>query len=478
MATWKPFSSNKKYYYTGPNFGYPELNKYYVKFEYDVDYTSPTKLKCRIVCGNDSWGSGYGTDYLYLWAPNYEFKLVDTTSGYRTQNFKIHDGTSREIPLVTPEFYLEKKWNDEYFTFPDREKDANFMPEIWICHQGRQAGSVGLGAFDPTLFLSGGDRETYVTKITDSTLFPKHDGYTPPSLSSSSGTLSVKDNGDNTFNVSGTLPPDLPEGNPSYKYPNKVVSAILDWMVDIENDNKSYVWYRKEMKNNSDEIKNKKFSYTYVIPENNTNNTMKLEATLMARGTYDNPSTSLVTNTLAYYDHPSWMQDALPTISYNTSRPTLHSIYEVNWDGMLQAMNNNSPVHSCTCVVQRINKNGVVDILLKKENILYANTRKLLFTSTQNSISGIDKVEMDVGDEIEVLVYPYTTTPSGKAPVGAISYQKSTGKITIANNNLIRVVGDDGEFKLGEVYVNTSKGWKESDGVFVKTVNGWKPSIE
>ena len=459
MANWKPFTKNSKHYYTGPNFGYSQLNKYYVRFEYDDDYNTPEKVKCRVVCDNDVWGNGYGTDYLFLWTPNDYIELVN---GKKTQNFMIHNGDSREIPLVTPAFYMTKNWNDAGFTFP----------QFWICHQGRQ-GQNGPATFDPTLFKKGGDREKYVTKVT-STNLPFYNGYTPPSLKDSVGTLRIEDHGNNEYTISGTLPPDLPQNNPSYRYPNKVKRMELTWSTNINGDR---VLYTQLKEAGSSELKNGKFSYTCITPYNDTNDIIDIEANLSITGTYDNPYDLDATKTAYFYGHPYSTQYDGHSIDYDTPNPTTISVFTMNWEGLFIPLNSNSPIRSYKCEIQKKTDEYTYETLLTKE--LSSNITTLSFTSTHNTYNNtLDKVDIKVGDTIRVLVYGYTRDSNNNISIiGTYSMPIITEDLTIESNGVVKLNVGNNKFVEGQPYVMTVDGWKESLEVYTFTTEGWKKSI-
>lgn len=329
---WKDFTEKdgtvRTYYYSGATVtGLPELKHYYVKFQYDTDNHTPTKLRCRAICYNDTWKSnGYGTDYLYLYIPGKVYTNGDKTA--YTDNFLIHDGDERKIPQATSEFWLFKPYDDEHFK----------LDKFWICVQGRQGtlGKFSHSYFDPDT----GTRKNFVTKFTSD--LPKHDGWTPPSLGK--GTVQIQDNLNNSIVISGTLPPDATYSD-IYGKPNKLTGATLKYTINTDSEQSTNL--------TDTEIKNRSFTRT-INDLTNKPATYTVSAKIECKGTYNNTTNTGTNNSVHCYTYPKQIARADITVSTfkdaactkASTKLTPKSFIKISWPRTNQR-NDVSPNNAC-----------------------------------------------------------------------------------------------------------------------------------
>lgn len=177
------------YPYTGE--GYYETNKtsdtdvyyFYLKFEVDEFSATPTSIKCKYTFRHTKRGTGYYTDFFYLYFPS-------TGANYLLHHGGADVNTTYNYQRVIPKsgtFTLTKKASATSFT----------LPAFWICNQGR----VGtLGTFKKSYFESGGSRVNYCSK------YSKISHITAYATQLTGGSLKLDDNNNNTYTLTITEP--------------------------------------------------------------------------------------------------------------------------------------------------------------------------------------------------------------------------------------------------------------------------------
>ena len=533
---WKDFANNK-HYYTATDFTTGGLRGYYVEFQYDSETSTPERVKYRVICKHDSWGNGYGTDYIFLYSPNRLY--CDAEGSTFTQSCLLHDGSNRRIPYqmsgvssretssgkvestgtIVNEFYLFKNWNDWGFTFP----------EFWICVQGQEG---TLGAFDYTLFdPQSGARKNYVTKVTGNAR-PSYDGWTPASLSNRKGTLTITDNKHNQITISGTLPEDAIPASftaANYRFINNVKSAYIDTTLWRDDEEKTDgVVYRRQFGESSDEIKNRAFTYTYNTLANC--NYTKVEAYLSIRGRYDDPKTSVAEADIDHYVAPElpqnkpvieWYADEALTLT--TGSISTRGYLKISWDisnggnstspttdgkfyllvknsesnewrtfGNTVNTSNSSYMYNKTYTPVRYCDVSDPNILLGEYKISIVSPKSLKRTYTIKIDSDnkhcyivipVEDLGLATGDSIRVAIEQAHSHPKVSNPNENWSYVRHITSEEDPGMSIVYEVGSPypiqiknsmGEWAYGSMYAKEDNRWVSCQHLYVKISGEWK----
>lgn len=287
------------------------------------------------------------------------------------------------------------------------------------------------------------------------------------------GTVSISDNGNNSFTISGT----------------KGANGTNN------NSTGTFTWGYT----NSYEQGN--FTSTgsaYSLPTNSTGATVTVYAKTYTTGAWSGNTATTATDTEAikFYKAPS--DPGAPTLaasSYKNSRLTVKKDWTFTWTAATAA-NTSSPVKGYRI---RLNINGVDQTGLVAEsgsNRIFKNTttNSKAFLDRETTSTTIVFNPLDFGikakDTVKVTVYAYaknkdgdvswTTTGTANNTTyslwsGGGSTPASSSNYTVQNAGVVTIKTTSG-WKEGVVMVKTDTGWKEADVVYVYTGTEWKES--
>ena len=259
--------------------------------------------------------------------------------------------------------------------------------------------------------------------------------------------ISITDNGDNTFTITGTAASNGTHNNTATT---------------------SYAWGYSTAYGTSGTGKK---TLDINTPSNATR-TVCAKATAVPSWSGD--STKTATASLAVKQYVAPGAPGKPTLSYSKSRLTVKENWTFSWSAAA-ATNTSSPVKGYRIALL---KNGTsIPIKNTSGTTISSNPSSAdwhSYDTTKTSIV-IDPVKNGFapGDKVKIGVKPYTH--NGKsAQVFASSYTYST-EATVKNAGVMRVKVS-GSWKEGIVYVKSGGSWKEADIVYVKAGGSWKES--
>ena len=483
MATW---TLAKKYTYDGRNLnGGTGSIPVYVELLYDKDSLTTTSVKVKFIGytlnSSNKKANGYYNIYTILYDPN----------GTNEKNIllKKHTKSGSAFAWLTDtyQFTLTKTAASTSFT----------LKEFWMCCCGAvypkemdNGAIVGVEGktkivYDKTydfytLFNVG--RAAWCDKKEKSNTNIFSGIFSGPTPGATATNFTIKDNGNNTAQISGTL------GNPGTGNARK--SATVYYTLDgstaptpgasgvssknLDNSNNSYSYSQAA---SSAIVNNAKTTGKFIV-----------KAKTRCVFDYNTADTSVVSEEVKYYVAPSSIPEA-PKISYNKSRLTIKEPWKFSWKAATEA-NASSGVKGYRL---RLYKNGT-NIPIKSSNgtvlskLNGSSTTDYCYDteSTGTSIT-IDPVvhEFKATDTVQLGVYAYTKNGE-KTPKQLFSAtQVWSDEYEVKNAGIVQVNTGSGHVE-GQVYVRVAKEgsfeWKEAETVNVCTPSStgtgfeWKES--
>lgn len=280
-------------------------------------------------------------------------------------------------------------------------------------------------------------------------------------------TLTIKDNGNNTFTLSGKLG--------SNGANNALQSSALYYTLDghqpaAGSPNTTVVSLGKT----SDGA----FTKTFNIPPD----CEKIIATVWCVFTYGSTQNSggHIELPVKYYAAPS--KPGIPVIKYTKNRLTVKENWTYTWTAAKEA-NDNSPIKGYRI---RLYKNGVsVPIynidgkeISEYDSAMVANTKYYYDTKNSSCTFSIDPVQHGFlpGDKVKLGIYAYTRNGKSTQLFSGGGYAEVFSNELVVQNAGIMRVKVDGTWREGQVWVKADGKWHEADIVKTKVNGTWVES--
>lgn len=249
----------------------------------------------------------------------------------------------------------------------------------------------------------------------------------------SSPSVTVADNDNNTFTISGRRATNGTNNtiNNSYCY------YTIDGTTPSPSNYYRYLTLGTESNTN--------FSFTLNVPSGSSSRKINVKA--YATGAQGDSVSSNTAWAIVYYYSPPSNPSGL-AISYNTSKPTKRSAYTFQWDNSTGGYNNSVASYNF-----QLYKNYA---LIKSLSAL----SPISFTGAELSVTKGDVLYFRV------------------QAVGSSGYNSSystSPTITIQSSGILRIKVD-GSWKEGQVWIKVNGTWKQASDVFIKDGGSWKTS--
>lgn len=267
------------------------------------------------------------------------------------------------------------------------------------------------------------------------------------------GTVSITDNGDNTFKVTGT------KGANGTN--NPASGPTLTW------------GYSKTDCSKAVSNPNKLEASTILTSRT-------VYAKCVTKATYGEDSEVITSASIKNYVAPG--KPGVPEISHTKSRLTIKEDWTYNW--LMAAPGNLSSTiagyrvrlykngNLIRGLTHEGTKNGAIKLGLNKSSILeYLDTEEVTskVTFDPNTFGYVP------GDKVKLSVTAYAKNGKGTQLFGNNGYPVESVESLVQNAGVVRVKTAAG-WKEGQVYVRVNGTWKEADVIKVKTSTGWKES--
>ena len=397
----------------------------------------------------DDWGTD-GTKYANCYAK----ATLSLSTDKDTVNWKITMSTKVGTTTKKPAVALYLKINNKvlynnYYNY--KTPDANWLG-FPTKNGSTDSGSVKVkndsssSSIPVTLKIATSDDaviDSRYWKTKTTTL--KRTWYT----SIGTGKVEIKDNGDNTFTITGTKGKN--GDNNTASGPN------LSWGYTDSCGTTTTSGRARSLT-----IENPKAATRRVYAEN---------VTTAARGS----STTAKTHA----DIKQHVAPNAPTnlrITYSKSRMTIKENWTLSWTAAT-AKNKSSPI---TGYRIRLFKNGKA-IPLKNSNGKTVSTagtddnyydRPLTTTKETTMLIDMQHYDFKPGDKVKATLYAYHTNGAG---IKLFSSKVTSDTYIVQNSGIMRAKLS-GAWKEGQVYVKLSGDWKEAAAVYVKINGSWKES--
>ena len=429
--------------------------------QYDLSTATPTSIQYRFKIDNTKSEGWTNDEYFIFWRPNQ--KNIE-------QFFRVKEAKA-SWPDYSKTFTLTKDWDESNFK----------LPEFWLCHTGSICnGKTAFTKTDGYLYMTYGDAKTkkiywYFTNNRQNFKSTKS-SYTFPSISKAkatsvgTGTVSITDNGDNSFTLKGT------KGASGTNNPS--TGPTLSWGYTNSYGNSFSTGDKKTLT-----MADKK------------NATRTVYAKSVTGATYGSSKTATASLAVKQYVAPS--APGKPTISpYSKSKLTVKEHWLVDWKEAT-ATNTSSPVKGYRIRIYKKAKGETSFSTIP----FYSNTSGQLLSS--DSGSGVSRYyydrtvydgsgnkrakpmplypdiqDIEPGDTIKIGIYSYSVDAKGNKYFnggGVSTAQVFSDEYIVQNNGILRVkVG--GTYREGQVFVKVAGTWKEADIVHTKVAGAWKES--
>ena len=260
--------------------------------------------------------------------------------------------------------------------------------------------------------------------------------------------ISIKDNYNNTFTVSGTA---------AANGTNNTAST-------------SYVWgYSTSYGNSGTGTKN-------LTIATNSNATRTVYAKATASPSWSGDSAKTATASLAIKQYVAPGNPGTPVLSYTRSRLTIKENWKFDWTAA-SAANSSSPVKGYRIAVL---KNGTsIPIKNSSGTVISSETGTNWYTvDTESTTFTLDPVKNGFapGDTIRFGVKPYTKYGSSNTGTQLFNSSYTYSSTATVKNAGITHVKVSGTWKEGQVYIKVNGAWKEAETVNIKAGGSWKES--
>lgn len=281
------------------------------------------------------------------------------------------------------------------------------------------------------------------------------------------GTVSITDNGNNTFTIKGT------KGANGTNNPAK--GFYLNWSYDSAK---------------YDKTAGKDKNITNVTLECTTSR-RTVYAKCITDATYDPDSEVKASKEILRYSAPNDPgEPVLTASSFKNNRLTVKQNWTYSW-ARASAVTANSPIKGYRI---RIYKNGdqpadrILGLTASGKTITqgtgtadYVDVPTTTSDATAEDFSitfNPTNLGFKPGDTVQIGIFAWATNGAGAIlwSGGGKSENQVMSDITPVQNSGVIRVKVKGEWKEGQVYVKTAGKWKEAETVLVKTPKGWKES--
>ena len=410
----------------------------HVKLQYDNASVSPTSVKLRFVLfGNapDFW------DMYYI-------LLYPTDSSKRTLHVLKDVFTLYDPDLDAWPYYAKQT-----FTVTKSAGAAGFtIPAFWFICDGWDNTSPDTAAAFYNNYKDGGVRDDWRTAYGATTIAIASNSTVATAISK--GTVSITDNGNNTFTLKGTRGA---AGNN-----NPVKSSSLKWGYNTS--------YSNTFTNNSTK------TLEITTP---TAATRTVYAKSTTSPTYGSDAVAAVSLAVKQYVGPT--KSGKPEITYKRSRLTIKDEWTISW-GASAPTNSSSPVRGYRIrifvndtSIQIKNASGTV---LSSDNGNTSDKWRHYYDSESTSTSMtfyVNKHDIKPKDVVKIVVHGYTKNAKGEKVFISDNYNTSE-EYQVRHAGIMRTKISDGKkpWKEGQVYVKTDGKWKEAEVVYTKADGKWK----
>lgn len=450
MATWKTIDSTIAKYTDEYNGGSWLSKRTSICLQYKEDSETPEKVTVRFKYYRNDGSSGNLSDSVYIL---YNANDSESSIGnlgrtlFKIKPFTGDDGGEAiNWPYYSDEFTIKKNYKTEEFTLQD----------FWICNDGRNNTTKTASAFYSAYKEGAWRGDNLSCKYSSSTFAISGTAATDPL---SNGTVSITDNGNNTFTISGT------KGKSGT---NNTSSG-------------PYLTYGYDELANATNAVNSNVDITLA----GTAATRKVYAKCVTKAEYGPGNTVSTSKEIKRYVKPN--NPGKPEISYTKNRFTPKERIIYKWTAATKGNDNsplvgyrvrlfqkkagsttwkNIPIWSTTTNEQKSELNGTstTDWIYDRPN---ANVEDPLYISLGHEIHGFE-----VGDSVKLSIQAYSKNGAGtKLLSGAVE----SAETLIQNAGIVHIKAE-GAWKEGQVYVKVNGTWKEAESVHVNVNGSWKES--
>jgi hypothetical protein len=410
-----------------------------------------------------------GKDSSY--SDNGYYLLVNPNSSTDEKLYTLKAPGKNWSSSVTTTITLSKTYTSSTFT----------VPAYWICNTGsvtpdlaaRTATYVASGTMSMyNLFKSDSNhRKSYATRIGSKTVTGIK------AAAGSSPSVSIVDNGNNTFTISGKL---------GTNGTNNPIKAAEVWYTTDGTSDPSVSANSTRFSISCTATSGSSFSKQNVSISAKSTVKVYVKCTF----TYGSATTTAATNAIKYYKEPS--KPGTPVLSYTKSRLTVKEPWTFTWPAATAA-NTDSPVvgYLIMLLKKSVGESSfsfVREISARNNNHIIRNPGsnsnnstnyfiKRPSTSCTVILNDPKSFGFVAGDQVRLRVKSYTLNgadPQATLQGDSNNYTDSAN-YTVQNAGIVNVkVGN--QWKEGQVYVKVGKAWREAETVYTKTAAGWKES--
>jgi hypothetical protein len=428
---WVDISSTKVDY--KDSYGSKPSGRTAICLQYDNSSETPESVKVRFKYYQPNGGTTNYWDSMYiLYNADNSSSSIGNLGRTLFQLKGDTSSTSASWPYYSNSFTINKNYSSEEFT----------LQEFWICNYGSVNSSTASSVYN----VFNSSRASLRCKVSSSTFSVSN----TVAGAVGTGTITITDNGNNTFSVNGTKGAD---GNN-----NPATGPVISWGYTTSYSNSGSVTQQP---------------LTITTPANATRT---VYAKCVTGATYGSSKTATTSSAVKQYVAPS--APGIPALSYNKSRLTVKEPWTFTWKAATPA-NASSPI--CGYRI-RIYKNDKLVLGLKP---LQANSPAKVVLNAEGTNEFLDRdntnntlvIEdpasfgFNASDTVKLSVYAYTKYGTGNK-LFSNTYAVSA-KYTVQNAGIVNVnVG--GSWKEGQVYVKINGTWKEAESVHTKAGGTWK----
>ena len=419
--------------------------KVYVTLQYDDSSITATSVKCRFKLNCDPLAN-YWDEYHVILNPSSSSRSLHLLKTDYTNPNKT-DWTNAKAKVKWP--YIE----NSSFTLTKSSSDKKFIiPEFWLANDGWHNTEHTVDAFY-NKYNSTGTRKNYKTVLAQSELASSSSEIVITPVGK--GTITIKDNYNNTFTITGTKGANG-ENNPAS-------GPTITWSYDSA----TY--------NNSGAVSSRALD---IATPGNATRTVYAKSTTGAKYGSD----AIATTSLAIKQYVVPNAPGTPVISYKKNRLTIKESWTFTWTAATAA-NASSPIKGYRI---RLYKNGSLVKGLavgSGNNIICSGSNEWLDRETTSCTLTLDPVAFGfkAGDTVKLGIYAYTRNGSSNTGTqlfngrGDRTAEVYSATYTVQNAGILHVKPGSA-WKEGQVFVKVAGAWKEAESVHVKTSAGWKES--
>ena len=420
-----------------------------IYLQYDADSVTVTSMKIRFLvkCVDSAY---YQENYYYMLinpgTSNEILKLIKT--GTRKWDGIVGQKWT-EDGRATSSITLTKAHNAKSFT----------IPAYWMCNTG--SAKAEYNETKKKWYITYADKGTqtfywYFTnnrknfkQVVASTTTTTGVKYT---TAIGNGTVSITDNGNNTFTLKGA------KGKSGTN--NTASGPTLTWGYDTK--------YKNTFKNGE--------TKTLTLAKD-TDASRTVYAKCVTTAAYGNNTTVTDSQTIKYYAAPG--KPGKAAISFTKSKLTIKENWTISWTAAKKA-NGNSAIKG---YLIRVFVNGKSIAFKGKDgdDPITKSTGKGDDWENYYDQSGTGtsmtfypaKNGIKPGDKIKIAIHAYTKNGAGTR---LYSDYSMSDEVTVKHAGIMNVKVN-GTWKEGQVWVKVSGAWKEAEAVYTKVSGAWKESI-